>query len=118
MRALHTMGTWGWDDQSPWDGQRRLLWRWGLRDAIPGWHTVSFVPSEKGTEASPTDVPGPVQLLLVPPPNWMVGHSPAEWYHPKSHCEPEMVRGPTTLGLGPSWACSSEPPKLGAALDT
>ena len=72
MRALQTVGIRGRDDQSPWDGQRRLLWRWGLRDAIPSWHTVSFFPSEKGTEVSPEDVPGPVQLLLVPPPNWMV----------------------------------------------
>lgn len=101
MRALQTVGTRGRDDQSPWDGQRRLLWRWGLRDAIPSWHTVSFFPSEKGTEVSPEDVPGPVQLLLVPPPNWMVVTALLNGTTPSLTANQKWFRDPLLWGLGP-----------------
>lgn len=103
--------------QSPRDGQKRRLWRRGLRDAVPaGTRLLSShlrrsrgVPSRR---ARPSPVASCSSTQLDG------GHSPAEWYHPKSHCQPEMVGGPAALGLGPSWACSSEPPKLGMALDT
>lgn len=71
--------------------------------------------SEKDTEASPTDASqGQIQLLLVPPPNWMVGHSPAEWYHPVS-LRTRNGSGPATWGLGPA-GLVLRTPKLGGAL--
>lgn len=104
---------WGWDD--PGMGRGGLAEVGPKRCHIPGWCTVSFFPSEKDTEASPTDVLGPVQLLLVPLTQLGVvvtallsGTSPQVSLRTRNGSGTRF-----TLGLGPSWACSSETPSWG-----
>lgn len=78
--------TLGWAEEASTEvGPKRCHTRHG---------TVGFFPSERHRESIPSRRARASPAVLVPPPNWMVGHSPAEWYHPKSHCEPEMVRDP------------------------